>query len=123
MVGPGQWLARADSLAIGCNRGIAGEHQMVAVVDHQPKRRVAVRAAASAGLGGAVTKRNRHARICQYDSSRKPCQPRPGNEDARRAQRRRLKRSSDHSSASFETGTRRRGDRQPCMIMRWSRRE
>jgi hypothetical protein len=46
MLGASQRFMRADAFAEGFDRRIAGQHQMVAIVDGQPQRGVEIAAAA-----------------------------------------------------------------------------
>ena len=65
MLRPDQAVSRADVVEISQHRFIAGQHQMIAVVDHHVDRGIMVGAAAAAGLVGGLMQRHIHARSAQ----------------------------------------------------------
>jgi hypothetical protein len=67
VVGPGQGFIRSNCKPEIPDRAIVRQHQMVAVVDDHAERRVAVGAAAAAGLGGTVAESDRAAGLRKGD--------------------------------------------------------
>ena len=120
MIRSGQRRRRADRRAKPLDRPVAGQHEMIAVVDHQPELRIAVRAASPARLRRRIGDTHLRARFDQAHGRRQPRQSRAGNRRPREAQCVTSSRASVHSSAGLLTFTGARGGAQPRASIRRS---
>ena len=106
----GKLVLRPDEPEIGQGLSIAGQQQMIAVVDHRVQACVVVGPAAAAGFARRLMKDDFAVAICQPHGRRKACNPRA---DDMHGHRNRPARSRIPTRCSLPMRTRSRGGSQP----------
>ncbi len=77
MIRTDQMIRGADGVQIIQRRAIAGQQQMIAVVDRHADRRVVIGAATAAGEGGRFVHHHALARAVSFTAADRPARPAP----------------------------------------------
>lgn len=110
-------VRRADGAEVAADGRIAGQDEVIAVVDLHVEHAVMVGAATSSRLSGGIRKHDRHAAARQGHGRRQSGQSCSDDVDARPHDRpvhpKTLQRATSHSNRALPMRTRRRGATQP----------
>ena len=118
--GPASGTVAPTDLAKAPDRLVAGQDEVIAVVDHAPDLRIVIRSAAAAGLSGGVGDGDGQSGLAQGDGSGQPGEPRADDRRPCETHFVRLSRTTVQINAALDTLTRVRGAVQPAASIRAS---